>query len=89
MAKKAQIGKSKYQHEVTINGTTVIKETKTSNAQRKANQEYDKKIDRFTVRLPQGSKEKINKYVTESNKYSSVNAMIKALLENEIGETLD
>ena len=29
MAKKAQIDKSKYQHEVTINGTTVIKETKT------------------------------------------------------------
>ena len=89
MAKKAQIDKSKYQHEVTINGTTVIKETKTSNAQRKANQEYDKKIDRFTVRLPQGSKEKINKYVTKSNKYSSVNEMIKALIEIEIGQALE
>ena len=89
MAKKAQIDKSKYQHEVTINGTTVIKETKTSNAQRKANQEYDKKIDRFTFRLPQGSKEKINKYVTKSNKYSSVNEMIKALIEIEIGQALE
>ena len=83
------IDESKYQHEINIYGTTVIKKTKTINSQRKANQKYDKKIDRFTFRLPQGSKEKINKYVTESNKYSSVNAMIKALLENEIGETLD
>lgn len=87
--------KSRYYHELKINDSlniinnAIVKETKTSNAQRKANQEYDKKIDRFTVRLPQGSKEKINKYVAKSNKYSSVNAMIKALLENEIGETLE
>ena len=83
------IDESKYQHEVNINGTTVIKETKTINSRRKANRKYEQKFEQVKVRLPQGSKEKINKYVAESNKYSSVNAMLKALIENEIGETLD
>ena len=83
------IDESKYQHEVTIDGTTVIKKTKTINSRRKANRKYEQKFEQVKVRLPQGSKEKINKYVAESNKYSSVNAMLKALIENEIGETLD
>lgn len=89
MAKKGQIDESKYQHEVTIDGTTVIKKTKTINSRRKANRKYEQKFEQVKVRLPQGSKEKINKYVAETNKFSSVNAMLKALIENEIGETLD
>ena len=83
------IDESKYQHEVTINGTTVIKETKTINSRRKANRKYENKIEQLTVRLPQGSREELNKYVAESKKYSSVNTMIKALLEKEIGHSLD
>ena len=89
MAKKGQIDESKYQHELTIDGTTIIRKTKTIHSRRKANKEYENKIEQLTVRLPQGSREELNKYVAESKKYSSVNTMIKALLEKEIGHSLD
>lgn len=89
MAKKGQKDESKYQHELTIEGTTIVKKTKTINSQRKASKEYEKKVEQLTVRLPQGSRDELNKYVAESKKYSSVNTMIKALLEKEIGHSLD
>ena len=89
MAKKGQKDESKYQHELTIDGTTIIRKTKTINSRRKPNKEYENKIEQLTVRLPQGSREELNKYVAESKKYSSVNTMIKALLEKEIGHSLD
>ena len=89
MAKKGQKDESKYQHELTIDGTTIIRKTKTINSRRTANKEYENKIEQLTVRLPQGSREELNKYVAESKKYSSVNTMIKALLEKEIGHSLD
>lgn len=51
--------------------------------------------DVLTVRIPKGSKdalkeyqEQMNQTEPENSKYSSVNAMIKALLENETGITL-
>lgn len=94
MAKKGQKDESKYQHQVTddslniIDGT-IIRKTKTVNSRRKANKEYEKKIEQITVRLPQGSREKLNKYIVESKKYNSVNAMMKELIENELGESLD
>lgn len=94
MAKKGQKDESKYQHQVTddslniIDGT-IIRKTKTVNSRRKANKEYEKKIEQITVRLPQGSRDKLNKYITESKKYTSVNAMMKELIENELGESLD
>ena len=37
MAKKGQKDESKYQHELTIDGTTIIRKTKTINSRRKAN----------------------------------------------------
>lgn len=94
MAKKEKNNQSKYQHEIiddslNIINNTIIKTTKTANSQRKAIKEYEKKIEQLTVRLPLGSRDILNKYIAETNKYSSVNAMIKALLENEIGKTLD
>lgn len=64
-------------------------DTNTYNSQRKAAKKYEGKIEQITVRLPQGSREQLNNYIASSNKYSSVNAMIKALLENEIGHSLD
>lgn len=84
-----QIDESKYQHEVTIEGTTIVKKTKTRNSQRKAIKEYEQKFEQVKIRLPQGSRDKINKYLSESKKYASVNAMLKALIENEIGHSLD
>lgn len=64
-------------------------DTNTYNSQRKAIKKYESKIEQLTVRLPQGSREQLNEYIASNNKYSSVNAMIKALLENEIGHSLD
>ena len=54
-----------------------------------AAKEYENKLEQLTVRLPQGSRKKLNDYVAESNKYSSVNAMIKELIEKEIKQKLD
>ena len=83
------IDESKYQHEVNINGTTVIKETKTINSRRKANRKYEQKFEQVKVRLPQGSRDKINKYVKSNDMFTSVNEMIKALIEIEIGQSLE
>lgn len=52
--------------------------------------------DVLTVRIPKGSKDALKEYQEQKNqaepdnpKYSSVNAMIKALLENETGLSLN
>ena len=83
------IDEFKYQHEVNIGGATIIKKTKTINSQRKAMKEYEKKIEQLTVRLPQGSRDKINKYVKSNDMFTSVNEMIKSLIEIEIGQALE
>lgn len=72
-----------------IVGDKIQATTKTINSQRKAMANYEKKVEQLTVRLPQGSREKLNDYIASSDKYSSVNNMIKSLLENEIGQSLD
>lgn len=67
--------------------------------------EYDKKVERVVVRVPKGANAAIAKYVEdkaaedpENLKYSSyngkayrpsVNAMIRALIEEEMGINLD
>lgn len=94
MAKKGQKDESKYQHEVVDNSLdivndTIIKKTKTINSQRKAIKKYEQTVEYVGIRLPKGSKAKINTYITESKKYKSLNAMIKVLIEKEIGQTLD
>ena len=89
MAKKGQIDESKYQHEVTIDGTTVIKKTKTINSRRKANRKYEQKFEQVKVRLPQGSRDILKKYVKSNDMFTSVNEMIKALIEIEIGQALE
>lgn len=86
MPKKAD--ESKKQLVVQATQEQVI-DTNTYNSQRKAIKKYESKIEQLTVRLPQGSREQLNEYIASNNKYSSVNAMIKALLENEIGHSLD
>lgn len=83
-----------YQHEIESENLEVVDgkiqaTTKTINSQRKAIKKYESKVEQLTVRLPQGSREKLNDYIAKSDKYSSVNNMIKALLENEIGQSLD
>lgn len=85
---------SNYKHDVTdkglmIENNKIVRTTKTINSQRKAAKEYENKLEQLTVRLPQGSRKKLNDYVAESNKYSSVNAMIKELIEKEIKQKLD
>lgn len=82
-----------YKHDVSdkslvIESGKIVKTTKTANAQRRAAKEYETKVEQITVRLPQGSREIINNYVANS-KYDSANAMIKALLEKEIGQKFD
>lgn len=66
-----------------------IIESNTYNSQRKASRNYDSKFEKIIVRLPQGSRDKINNYLSSSNKYPSTNAMIKALIEKEIKQKLD
>ena len=83
------IDESKYQHEVNIDGATIIKKTKTINCQRKAIKEYEKKIEQLTVRLPIGSRDILKKYVKSNDMFTSVNEMIKALIEIEIGQALE
>lgn len=76
-------------------------------SQKKASQKWEKNKpqEKIIVRVPEGSRDKINEYVTAKAaedptnlKYSSyngkayrpsVNALIKALLEEEMDESLD
>ena len=61
----------------------------TSENQKKASRKYEtEKTDNIRVRVPTGAAEIIKNYVSGSNKYRSVNAMIIDLLEKEIGEKL-
>ena len=64
-------------------------QTKTYKSQRVASANYEKnKVEQITVRLPKGSRQILQNYVNKSNKYDSVNNMIKSLIENEIGQSL-
>lgn len=75
--------------QLVIHATTEqVIDTNTYNSQRRAIKKYESKVEQLTVRLPQGSREQLNEYIKSNGKYSSVNAMIKALLENEIGHSL-
>ncbi len=68
----------------------MIKDTDTYISQRLASANYEKnKVEQITVRLPKGSRKILQDYVTKSGKYESVNAMIKALLESEINQSLN
>ena len=73
-------------------------------SQIKASENWEKNNpqEKIILRVPSGSRKKINDYVErkaaeepDNRKYStdkgrpSVNAMIKTLIENEIGESLD
>lgn len=83
-----------YKHDVSdkslvIENDKIVKATKTGNWIRKASKKYESKLEQLTVRLPLGSREIINNYVASSKKYDSANAMIKALLEKEIGQKFD
>lgn len=67
-----------------------VKDTDTYISQRVASANYEKnKVEQITVRLPKGSRKILQDYVASSGKYESVNAMIKALLESEIKQSLD
>lgn len=62
--------------------------TNTYKTQRQASKKYETTIEQLTVRLPKGSKKQLTDYLESTNKYNSVNAMIKALIEKEIGHSL-
>ena len=66
-----------------------VLDTNTYISQRKAIKKYEGTVEQLTVRLPKGSRSLLNDYISKSNKYNSVNAMIKELLEKEIGKSLD
>lgn len=62
------------------------KENKTIRSQLNASAAYDANVDNIRLRLPKGYKEKMQEYVqNHPDKYNSVNAMIRILIENEIG----
>lgn len=58
-------------------------------SQRRALKKYEGTVEQLTVRLPKGSRAVLKDYLDNNNKYDSVNSMIKALLEKEIGKSLD
>ena len=81
-----------------------LKEGKVYISQKKATAEYEAKnpMDKIIVRVPAGARDKVTKYVEQkaaedpsNRKYASdkgrpsVNALIKTLLEEELGEPLD
>lgn len=66
----------------------IVLDTNTYNTQRQASKKYESTIEQITVRLPKGSKKQLTEYLESTNKYDSVNAMIKALIEKEIGHSL-
>ena len=50
-----------------------------------ASKQYDQNnVDNIRVRVPKGWKEQIQEYVSNSDKYGSVNGMICALIKQEI-----
>lgn len=52
----------------------------------RASKQYDQdNVDNIRVRVPKGWREKMQEYVAESDKYTSVNGMICDLIKNEIG----
>lgn len=74
-------------------------------SQKRQSTEFEKKVEQITVRVPEGSRAAITKYVEdkaaadpENLRYSnyngkayrpSVNALIRALIEEEMGVNLD
>ena len=60
----------------TKNGKTLYTSTKL------ASEQYDKNVvDNIRLRLPKGYNDKMKAYVKSSDKYSSVNDMIRKLIE--------
>lgn len=58
----------------------------TIRSQLNASEKYDKEnVDNIRLRVPKGWKEQMQQYVKDSDKYSSVNAMICDLIKKEIG----
>lgn len=103
MPRKGQSDESKKQLIIEARDKEVIT-TNTYQSQREAIKKYEGKIQQLTVRLPKGTKtyidsdgkEKVysssdvlNKYIQASKEFSSVNTMIKALIEEKIGKTLE
>ena len=51
-----------------------------------ASKQYDKNnVDNISVRVPKGWKEQMQDYVTNTDKYNSVNSMICDLIQKEVG----
>ena len=51
-----------------------------------ASKQYDKNnVDNIRVRVPKGWKEQMQDYVTNTDKYNSVNSMICDLIQKEVG----
>ncbi len=66
----------------TKNGRILYKSSK------EISKTYDKeKVDNIRLRLPKGYNDKMKEYVKSSDKYSSVNDMIRKLVEAELGLT--
>lgn len=84
---------AKGSHNESLRRDAITKDGKTKRvfiSQDTASANYEKnKVEQITVRLPKGSRQILQDYIDNSGKYKSVNAMIKSLLEAEIGQTLD
>ena len=62
------------------------KELSTYDSKIRASEKYDKEnVDNIRVRVPKGWKDQMQKYVSDSDKYNSVNGMICDLIKKEVG----
>ena len=62
------------------------KELRTYDSKIRASEKYDKEnVDNIRVRVPKGWKDQMQKYVSDSDKYNSVNGMICDLIKKEVG----
>ena len=62
------------------------KELSTYDSKIHASEKYDKEnVDNIRVRVPKGWKDQMQKYVSGSDKYNSVNGMICDLIKKEVG----
>ena len=93
MAKKGDKNPDLYKYEVDLKKNnfeltedgSLIKNTKVVASRRRASANYDEGQDKIIVRLKSGGRDKVNEYVkANKDKYPSVNAMIKTLLEKEM-----
>lgn len=91
-----------YDRIVEVNGQkiveTITETTKNYQSRRDASSKYHEKLDTIAVRVPKGKSDIVKQYVKENSATHpewivkgkpSVNAFVKSLIEDAIGQSLD